>query len=149
MSDHEHARAAWDEASHKHVREDAQLLDEARTARLFPIEEELLAPLVPGAAVVHPQSGHGIDDHALIRLGAASVLGLDYSPTAVAAAQRRARELEVPCTYEVAELPRTGIPGGTRISSTRARAPCRGWRTSPPGRERCAGSGRGPVLRVE
>lgn len=112
MDDHEHTRAAWDEASHKHVREYVQLLDEARTARLFPIEEELLAPLVPGTAVIHPQSGHGIDDHALVRLGAASVLGLDYSPTAVAAARRRAQELEVPCTYEIAELPRTGVPGG-------------------------------------
>lgn len=112
MNAYEETRRAWDEASQKHVREYAELLVEARAARLFPVEEELLAPIVEGAKVVHPQSGHGIDDHALIRLGAASVLGLDYSPTAVGAAQRRAEELAVPCRYEIAELPHTSAPDG-------------------------------------
>jgi len=112
MSTHEHTRQAWDEASRKHVDEYEKLRKEARTARLLPVEEELLAPLLPGARVVHPQSGHGIDDHALVRLGAASVHGLDYSPTAVDAAARRARDLGVPCTYEVAELPRTQATAG-------------------------------------
>lgn len=110
MSSHDDTRCAWDEASQKHVREYDELLAEARTARLLPIEEELLGTLVRDAEVIHPQSGHGIDDHALIALGAREVLGLDYSPTAVAAAQRRADELGVPCRYEVAELPHTGVP---------------------------------------
>lgn len=44
---------------------------------------------------------------------AASVQGLDYSPTAVEAAQRRADELGVPCRYQLAELPRTGLADGT------------------------------------
>lgn len=100
-------REAWELASHKHVREHAELLEEARTARLLPVEEELLAPLLPGADVLHPQSGHGIDDHGLLALGARGVLGLDYSPTAVAAAPRRADELSRPCCYEVDQLPRT------------------------------------------
>ena len=86
MSTHENTRAAWEDASQKHVREYAEHLELARTARLLPIEEELLRPLVAGAQVLHPQSGHGLDDHALMRLGAGSVLGLDYSPTAVGAA---------------------------------------------------------------
>ncbi|WP_299305182.1 bifunctional 2-polyprenyl-6-hydroxyphenol methylase/3-demethylubiquinol 3-O-methyltransferase UbiG [uncultured Brachybacterium sp.] len=111
MSTYDDTRRAWDDASSKHVREYAEHLEQARTARLLPIEEELLRPLIGGVEVLHPQSGHGLDDHALLRIGARSVRGLDYSPTAVSAAQRRADELDVPCRYEVAELPDTGLPG--------------------------------------
>lgn len=110
MSTFDDTRRAWDDASSKHVREYAEHLEQARTARLLPIEEELLQPLIGGVEVLHPQSGHGLDDHALLRLGARTVRGLDYSPTAVSAAQRRADELDVPCRYEVAELPDTGLP---------------------------------------
>ncbi|MBP2384388.1 class I SAM-dependent methyltransferase [Brachybacterium sacelli] len=113
MSTYESTRRAWDEASAKHVREYDEHLAQARAARLLPIEEELLEPLIGGAEVVHPQSGHGIDDHALIRLGARSALGLDYSPTAVGAAQRRADDLAVPCRYMVAELPGTDVPASS------------------------------------
>lgn len=103
---HESTRRAWEDASQKHVREYDDLLAGARDARLLPIETELLGPiLVAGADVVHPQSGHGMEDHALVKLGARSVLGLDYSETAVAAAQRRADELDVPCRYQVTTLP--------------------------------------------
>ncbi|MCG7309158.1 class I SAM-dependent methyltransferase [Brachybacterium sp. ACRRE] len=109
MDTHEETRRAWDEASRKHVREYGSLLAEARTARLLACEERLLDGLVEHAEVIHPQSGHGIDDHALLRLGAASVRGVDYSPTAVEAAQRRADELGVPARYIVAELPQTGL----------------------------------------
>lgn len=109
MSAYDDTRRAWDEASSKHVREYAEHLEQARTARLLPIEEELLAPLIDGAQVLHPQSGHGLDDHALVRLGARSVLGLDYSPTAVSAAQRRADDLDAPCRYRITELPATGL----------------------------------------
>ena len=113
MSVHERTRRAWEDASRKHVREYAEHLELARTARLLPIEEELLGPLLDGAEVLHPQSGHGLDDHALVRLEARAVRGLDYSSTAVGAAQRRAEELAVPCRYEVAELPRTGLAPGS------------------------------------
>ena len=112
MTSREHTRAAWEDASQKHVREYAEHLELARVARLLPVEEEVLGPLLPGAEVLHPQSGHGLDDHALVRLGARAVHGLDYSPTAVAAAQRRADELGAPCRYELAELPATGLESG-------------------------------------
>ncbi|WP_432570856.1 class I SAM-dependent methyltransferase [Kineococcus sp. SYSU DK005] len=99
-------RQAWEQASHKHVREHEALLAEARTARLLPVEQDLLAPsLATGPHVLHPQSGHGIDDHALINAGAASVLGLDYSPTAVRSAQQRADALGAPCRYVLAQIP--------------------------------------------
>lgn len=58
MSIHENTRTAWGNAASKHVREHADHLELARTARLLPIEEELLRPLVAGAQVLHPQSGH-------------------------------------------------------------------------------------------
>src|ERR1700753_2644773 len=42
--------------------------------------------------VVHLQSGHGPDDTALVRAGASSVIGVDYSQVAASAAQHRADE---------------------------------------------------------
>lgn len=99
-------KSAWEQASQKHVREYDALLGEARHARLLPVEEELLASVLrQRPEVLHPQSGHGLDDVALVRAGARSVLGVDYSPTAVAAAQQRADEMGLPCRYIVAELP--------------------------------------------
>ena len=38
MSVHERTRRAWEDASRKHVREYAEHLELARTARLLPIE---------------------------------------------------------------------------------------------------------------
>ena len=111
VDDHERTRSAWEEASQKHVREHEDLLDEARVARLTGVERDVLAPvLTSGPRVLHPQSGHGVDDAALVHAGAASVLGLDYSPTAVRAAQLRADALRLPCRYEVAELPPLPVP---------------------------------------
>ncbi len=108
---HDRTRSAWEEASQKHVREHDELLEEARHARFAGVERDVLAPLLAsGPRVLHPQSGHGVDDAALVRGGARSVLGLDYSPTAVGAAQRRADALALPCWYEVAELPPFPVP---------------------------------------
>lgn len=100
---------AWELASQKHVREYGELLKEAGSARLLPVEESVLREIVVGADVVHPMSGHGIDDAALISLGARSVTGVDYSPTAVSAAQRRADELGLRCRYVTATLPVSGL----------------------------------------
>lgn len=109
MTDDENTRQAWAIASQKYEREAEEHLDLARTHRLEPVEEEVLAADVRGAAIVHPMSGHGLDDLALARLGASSVLGLDYSPAAVRSAQERAATLELPCTYREVELPATGL----------------------------------------
>lgn len=103
-------KESWARASQKYTDEHEQLLAEAKEYRLFAVEEEVLGELVRHAVVLHPMSGHGLDDIALARLGAASVLGLDYSPAAVESAQRRADALSVPCRYRLAELPPTGLP---------------------------------------
>jgi SAM-dependent methyltransferase len=102
-------RAAWAIAARKYEDEYAEHLELARSAELLPAEAEALSEIVTGADVVHPMSGHGLDDIALARLGARSVLGLDYSEAAVSSAQRRADELGLPCRYTRAVLPASGL----------------------------------------
>lgn len=77
-------RVVWERASEKHVREYDELLDEARRdGLLFSRELELLGPvLAEEPAVVHLQSGHGLDDIGLLKAGARSVVGIDYSSVA-------------------------------------------------------------------
>jgi hypothetical protein len=72
-------RVAWEQASTKHVVEYDDLLEEARSgAQLFPREAELLQPLLDHQpTVVHFQSGHGLDDVALVKAGARQVVGVD------------------------------------------------------------------------
>lgn len=100
-------RTAWEAASVKHVREYDDLLAQAASGcSLAEVERDLLAPALREAPeVVHLQSGHGLDDVALVRGGARSVVGVDYSQVAAGAAQRRAGELGVPCRYIVGEVP--------------------------------------------
>ncbi|MFD7022046.1 class I SAM-dependent methyltransferase [Promicromonospora sukumoe] len=105
-------RAAWAIASRKYEREYAEHLALARTAELLPAEAQALGGLVDGADVLHPMSGHGLDDIALARLGARLVHGLDYSEAAVASAQRRADELGVLCRYTCAVMPDSGLDDG-------------------------------------
>lgn len=113
MAVDEDTRRAWATASTKYEREHDELLEEARTVELLPIEVALLRDVVPGADVVHPMSGHGLDDLALARLGARSVLGLDYSAPSVRSAQARADALGLPCRYVERTLPATGLDGET------------------------------------
>ena len=94
-------RIAWEAASEKHVREYRELLAQARDeSSLSANELDLLRPLlVPSPAVVHLQSGHGLDDIALVKAGASQVVGVDFSQVAATAAQRRADELGAACRY--------------------------------------------------
>jgi SAM-dependent methyltransferase len=100
-------RTAWETASVKYLREFADLLAQADSgSSLLDVERELLSDVLRRSPdVVHLQSGHGLDDVALVRAGAKSVVGVDYSSVAAGAAQRRADELGVPCRYVVAALP--------------------------------------------
>jgi SAM-dependent methyltransferase len=103
-------RTAWEAASQKHVREYGDLLAQAAAgSSLTGTERELLREILGRSpAVVHLQSGHGLDDVALVRAGARSVIGIDYSQVAAGAAQRRADELGAACRYVVAAVP--GVP---------------------------------------
>lgn len=92
-------REAWEGASRKHIREYDDLLAQAAAgSSLNAVERELLAGILShGPEVVHLQSGHGLDDTALARAGAKSVVGVDYSVVTAGAAQRRADELGLRC----------------------------------------------------
>jgi SAM-dependent methyltransferase len=100
-------RIAWETAAEKYVVEHDDLLDEARnSSSLFAAELDILRPLLATSpAVVHLQSGHGLDDIALVAEGARSVVGVDFSSVTATAAQRRADELGVACRYVIGELP--------------------------------------------
>ena len=100
-------RTAWESASQKHVRQYQELLAQAAAgSSLIGTERDLLRDVLRRSPqVVHLQSGHGLDDVALVQAGARSVVGVDYSEVAVRAAQRRATELGAACRYVVAALP--------------------------------------------
>lgn len=106
MADARDLRRAWDVASHKYVEETDAVLSMARAdgGTLLPIEQELLRPvLARRPTVVHLQSGNGTDDLALTELGAASVIGVDFSRVAVGAAAARAALERRPVFHVVAD----------------------------------------------
>lgn len=101
-------RIAWEEASQKYEHEDF-LAQAAAGSSLNDTERHLLRDVLHARPeVVHPQSGHGLEDVALARAGARSVVGVDYSMATARSAQRRATQLGVPCRYLVAAVP--GMP---------------------------------------
>ncbi|MEY9863811.1 SAM-dependent methyltransferase [Catenulispora sp. GAS73] len=106
-TDSQRNRIAWEAASEKHVLEYQEHLAQARDeCSLFAAELDLLRPVLASAPeAVHLQSGHGLDDVALVKAGARQVVGVDFSQVAATAAQRRADELGVACRYVVAQLP--------------------------------------------
>jgi SAM-dependent methyltransferase len=107
-------RSAWEAASQKHVNEYQEHLARARNeCSLSARELDLLGPILAHSpAVVHLQSGHGLDDIALVDRGARSVVAVDFSQVAAGAAQRRADELGAACRYVVAQLPGAPLRDG-------------------------------------
>ncbi|MEU4428349.1 class I SAM-dependent methyltransferase [Actinoplanes sp. NPDC024001] len=107
-------RQAWEIASQKYVREHADIRAVAASgASLLDTERALLRDVLrTSPQVVHLQSGNGTDDVALVRAGAGSVVGVDYSAVTVRAAQRRAVELGVACRYVVGALPGAPLADG-------------------------------------
>src|ERR1035438_9477157 len=105
-------RIAWEAASQKRNREYQDLLLQARgESTLLECELDLLRPLLLSSpAVIHLQSGCGLDDIGLVAAGAQSVVGVDFSQVAASSAQRRAVELAAACRYVVAEVPDVPLP---------------------------------------
>lgn len=106
--------AAWTAVSEKYWREYDELLELARAgSSLVEVERALLAPLLAARPeVVHLQSGDGLDDHSLVKAGARSVIGVDYSRRAAGAAARRAADLGVPIRYVVGRIPGAPLRAG-------------------------------------
>lgn len=102
-------RAIWEMASQKYIREYDEHLERARAqSSLDSCEREILGPLLASApVVVHLQSGNGLDDTDLVAAGGRRVDSVDYSQTAVTAAQSRAHELSAPCRYVIGLVPAT------------------------------------------
>nr|MDT0657209.1 class I SAM-dependent methyltransferase [Micromonospora sp. DSM 115978] len=107
-------RHAWEAASQKHVREYDDLRAQAADgSTLVDTERDLLREILRKRPdVVHLQSGNGTDDVALVRAGARSVVGVDYSEVAARAAQRRATDLGVACRYVIGLLPGAPLAPG-------------------------------------
>jgi len=82
-------RTAWDEAYQAQLAAYDEMLAKAATGvTLVASERQLLRNiLATRPVVVHPQSGNGQDDIALVHAGAREVIGVDYSETAVRAAR--------------------------------------------------------------
>lgn len=87
-------RKFWDERVAVHLGPGGYALDDLRAGRgrMNAIEEAELGD-VSGQRVVHLQCHFGRDSLCLLQRGAASVVGLDFSPPAIAAADRLAAEL--------------------------------------------------------
>jgi SAM-dependent methyltransferase len=107
-------RARWENASLKYHREsDYFRAIAADGSSLLDVERRILEPILrTGPLVVHPQSGNGTDDAALVTAGARAVIGIDYSENTVTAARRQARALDLPCHYLVAALPGAPLADG-------------------------------------
>ncbi|WFE47798.1 class I SAM-dependent methyltransferase [Verrucosispora sp. WMMD1129] len=104
-------RTAWDkayQAQQLHAY-DEMSAEAATGVTLVASELELLRDILTARpVVVHPQSGNGQDDIALVQAGAREVIGVDYSETVVHAARGRADALGVACRYLIATVP--GVP---------------------------------------
>jgi SAM-dependent methyltransferase len=108
-------RIAWEKASKKYVDEYQEFLDEAIAGGyLFDVERQLLGDILrQRPRIVHLQSGHGMEDVALVHTGAASVIGVDFSAVAAGSAQRRAHDIGVDCRYVVAAVPEVPLADGS------------------------------------
>jgi SAM-dependent methyltransferase len=103
-------RMAWETASEHHLTDyDQHLAVAAAGTAVHDVERELLRDVLDRRpTVVHPQSGGGWDDTALIQAGARRVIGVDFSATAARGAQRRANDLGADVRYVIAAVP--GVP---------------------------------------
>lgn len=113
---------AWEAASQKHVREYDDLLAQAAAgSSLTGTERDLLRAILHcSPEVVHLQSGHGLDDIALVQAGAKSVVGIDYSQTAVRAARTTSAP---PAGMSSPRFPGRHWPVPAPTSSTPGKAP--------------------------
>ena len=89
--------------------------------------------------VVHLQSGHGLDDVALVQAGAKSAVGMDYSQVAVRVAPRR-RALASPAgRYLAAAVPGVPLASASADLVYTGKGPWSGWPIWLGGLERLRG----------
>ena len=90
-------RLHWDDRVAIHLGPRGYDLDRLRAGQepLNGIEAEELPPLA-GKRVLHLQCHFGADSLKLLQRGAAEIVGVDFSPPAIAAARRLAQEMGSP-----------------------------------------------------
>jgi len=104
---HAATRAAWDEAAERYERwlEDAIALIRSGGVNLFGVEVELIGDLrgwCPRA--IHLQCAGGRDTLSLWNLGAAEVVGVDFSPRMLELAARLAAATGAPARWVLADV---------------------------------------------
>src|SRR5258707_11854318 len=97
-------RAWWDELAPLHVKSPFYKTEALRRGEnvLDPIARERLAD-VAGKRLLHLQCHFGLDTLSIARMGA-SVTGLDFSQTAIAAARALSQETGVPGRFIEADV---------------------------------------------
>ena len=88
-------RAAWDITAKRFKTEVADDTEFLRSGgvNLFPIEREVLGDLSWCTLAVHLQCSHGLDALSLLNLGAARVVGIDFSKEMLSLARRKSEAL--------------------------------------------------------
>lgn len=98
-------RRLWDELATIHATLDSygvrRVLSGASTLRTIELQE---LGDISGMRVLHVQCHIGVDTVSLARLGASRVVGVDFSPKAVAAARQLAAATGLPVTFECCDV---------------------------------------------
>ena len=135
-------RLAWDEAAEDYERRLAGsiALLAGGGHSLLPVETALLGDLRGCGRAVHLQCAGGEDTLSLWRLGAAEVVGIDFSPRMLALADRLGAAVRAPARWIEADVSR--LPGaldGTADLVFSGRGSIRGlaWRTWLASRRGC------------
>src|SRR3954447_26733384 len=104
---HAATRAAWDEAAERYERwfDEAVELIRAGGSNLFPVEHDLIGDLHGRCRrAIHLQCAGGRDTLSLWNLGAAEVVGVDFSPRMLDLARRLTAATGAPATWVEADV---------------------------------------------
>ena len=104
---HRANRAAWDEAAERYERWLPEAIELIRSggSNLFPVEEALIGNLRGRCRrAVHLQCAGGRDTLSLWNLGAAEVVGIDFSPPMLELARRLSEAVGAPARWIVADV---------------------------------------------
>jgi SAM-dependent methyltransferase len=99
-------RAAWDEAAERYegwLAEAIELIGAGGT-NLFPVEIELIGDLRGCRRAIHLQCAGGRDTLSLWRLGAAEVVGVDFSPRMLDLAARLTAATKAPARWVLSDV---------------------------------------------
>jgi SAM-dependent methyltransferase len=104
---HAATRAAWDEAAERYERwlAEAEALIRSGGTNLFGVEVELIGDLHGRCRrAIHLQCAGGRDTLSLWNLGAAEVVGVDFSPRMIALAERLAAATGAPARWILSDV---------------------------------------------